>query len=169
MLSPLSCIYLSSHRRAQADRSMSQKKKGSMPVLDSWRWPWWRGARRCSCRCWPAATVSMCVCLRESRHSKSGEEKKLLPMATIATGRTMVVRSSHPPKFPWISPLPNKTTAQLSLLTLSLPNQQKYYMAMHETTYQTTDLEQCTRPYISLYFITCEYQLTDFAKPLRMP
>ena len=50
-----------------------------------------------------------------------------------------------------MSRLFEERTAFLSLLLLSPPPQQKSYMAVHETTYQTADMEQCTCLQIKIF------------------
>jgi hypothetical protein len=63
-------------------------------------------------------------------------------MAT--TTHTMVVELSHEVVVSFIRWLFREATTSFSLLALSPPYHQKFYMALHETTYGTADVYQCT-------------------------
>jgi hypothetical protein len=63
-------------------------------------------------------------------------------MAT--TTHTMVVELSHEVVVSLMMWLFREATTYFSLLALSPPHHQKSYVALHEMTYETDDVYQCT-------------------------
>jgi hypothetical protein len=59
------------------------------------------------------------------------------------TTHTMVVELSHEVVVSFMKWLFREATTSFSLLALSPPHNQKSYVALHETTYETADLYQC--------------------------
>jgi hypothetical protein len=63
------------------------------------------------------------------------------------TTHTMVVKLSHEVVVSLMRWLFREATTYFSLLALSPPNHQKSYVALHEMTYGTADIYQCTWSY----------------------
>ena len=80
-----------------------------------------------------------------------------------------MAKSSHTPKISLKSQLFQVTTTFLFPLFLSPPPHQKSYVALHETTYQTADLEQCTclkdEPETDFFFENPETELKVCDQP----
>jgi hypothetical protein len=62
----------------------------------------------------------------------------------VTTTHTMVVELSHEVVVSLMRWLFGETTASFSLLALSPPHHEKSYVALHETTYETAGMYQCT-------------------------
>jgi hypothetical protein len=66
--------------------------------------------------------------------------------------RTMVMKLSHEVVVSLVMWLLREATISFSLLALSPPHDQKFYMELHETTYVTADVYECTcsKTYLAL-------------------